>query len=100
VFELRFVADFAKARVIAMLPAAFRVAARGLYVAVWRRADLDIGPRGWDGERADARKRLLIAHRVTISVAIGEALAGATARQAGRRIGDVPEANVFGFGTG
>jgi len=87
--ELRRVAQLAPARVVAVLLAPPRVAARGLDVAARVGGDPDLAPGGRDGQRADARQRARIAKGRAARVAVGEGAAAAEAGDAGVRIARV-----------
>ncbi|MDZ4797687.1 MAG: hypothetical protein SGI92_05955 [Bryobacteraceae bacterium] len=60
--ELGLVSLMAVGRVVAILLAAFRVAADGLEVALRVATNPDAGPGWWDDERADALQGWLVTH--------------------------------------
>src|SRR5262249_19191613 len=91
VMVLSALADLAKARMVAILLAVFRISTRRLNVPVSPDADPDIGPGGWDSERLYALQRGGIAYSVAMRAEIGEALAHSAAVDAGLLVADVGE---------
>src|SRR5262245_55394332 len=77
VVVLRFVSYLPPARVVAVLLAAFSVAAGGLDVAARRWTDPDIGPGRRDRERLDAAQIFDISDNVTVGSDVAEVLPGA-----------------------
>ena len=84
--ELDLLALFLPLRVVAVLLAAPGVAARGLQVALGIGADPDIHIGRWNGEFADARQCLGIAHGLAVLCHIGKALAAPHAAPAGHAV--------------
>jgi hypothetical protein len=72
----------APARVIAVLLAAARVAAGGLQVSQFERADPHAGPGRRNRQCADARQRLGVAHGLAVGVDVAELRAVLLARDA------------------
>ena len=92
--ELGAVARLAVRRVVAVLLAAARVARRRLDVAVGVGADPDVGPRRRDGERVETLADLARDDALAVGQVVGPAGAGALARDAAERVGDVPQAGL------
>src|SRR5438552_3400695 len=88
---LRRVADLAPALVVAVLLAAFCVAAAGLDVAVGEWTDPDVLPRRGDGERADARQRRLVVDRVAARGQVFEVGSDPLSPNAWTFIADIPQ---------
>jgi hypothetical protein len=63
------VAHLAPARMVAVLLAAPRIAARRLHVAVRARTDPHIGPGGRNGQCLDARQDVVVAHGLAVRIA-------------------------------
>src|SRR4029079_5295788 len=77
--------------VISVLLAASGIAAYGLDVAIGRRTNPDIAPRGWNRERLDAVERPGITDLTASRPEIHDAGPGPPTTNAGILIGDVPE---------
>ena len=88
---LRFVARLAPLLVVAVLLAPARVASGRLQVTALARTDPHVGPRGRDGQRTDARERLVVAHRSVVGVHVREPAAARDAADARRGVADVPQ---------
>src|SRR5205085_12586395 len=71
---------------------ATRVAPDGLQVAIFERADPDVRPCRWNGERANARDRLGIADGLAARRDIAKSAATAAAADARAGVRDVPQA--------
>src|SRR6185436_13697951 len=82
------------ARVVAVLLAAFAVAAGGLQVAVRERADPHVAPRRRNGERADARELLLVLDLLAVHADVAKAAAVTQATDSGARVEDVLQPGV------
>ena len=73
-FVFRALANFTKTRMVAVLLAALGIATRGLDVPIRRRADPNVSPGEWDGERLDAPKDVSFCHPGAIRTSVGKAL--------------------------
>ena len=93
---LRAFAHLAKARVIAVLLAALRVASRRLNVAVGERAYPDIRPCRRDRERLDPLEHILFGEPGAVGAGVGKAGPGLLAANAGPGIGNVPQTRGLG----
>jgi hypothetical protein len=94
----RLVAHAAPFRMVAVLLASARVAARGLQVAVGLRADPDIGPGRGNHERLDALERGFVRDRLALGREVAEAILARFAPDAGLVVVDVAQAGSLGGG--
>src|SRR5262249_60703256 len=65
-------AHLAEARVVAILLAAPGIAPGGLNMSVGKRADPDVGPCRWDGERLDPPENVSLGQPRAIGAGVGE----------------------------
>ncbi len=90
-----FVTHFAPAGMIAVLLAAFGVAAGGLKVAILEGANPNVSPCGRDCEALDAGEGIFVADGFSIGGGIGEIFAVRDALNAGHSVIDVTQSRGF-----
>src|SRR5690606_9642260 len=94
--ELAVAAGLAPLRVVAVLLAAARIAARRLHMAVGAAADPDVGVRRRDRQRTDPRQRRGVADHRAVGVAVAEAGAGTATGDARFGVADIHQARLLG----
>ena len=67
-------ANFTKTRMVAVLLAPLGIAIGGLDLPIRRRADPNVSPGGWDGERLDAPQDVSLCHPGAIRTGVGKTL--------------------------
>jgi hypothetical protein len=87
---------FSEARVITVLLAAFRVATRGLDMAVRIRANPDVLPCRWDGQRPDTPENFRLGESRPVGPSIRKTASSILPADARPGIGDIPQAHRLG----
>src|SRR5215471_869850 len=82
----------AEARVIAILLPPFCVAARGLNVAIGKRANPHIGPGGWDREHLDSLQHVRLGEPRPVGPCVGESRSCLLAANTGPVGGNISQA--------